>query len=291
MNSPGLNRRRARIPSLLFVVGHPVSHSLSPAMHNGVIARLRLPLHYVPIDLPPENLRAFLRIVRAGNFLGGNVTIPYKEKAAAWADTRSEAVEVCGAANTLVLRDGKLHAENTDGEGFLDALEGRGWGRRFRRVVLLGAGGAARGIAFALGKAGAREVVLLNRHPRRAQVVSALLSPRFPSTSFPTGELRGDAIREAVRDADLIVQCTSLGLQGDWEGFPIKEIKETSRFADIVYRSGETGLVRRLHARGVPAMGGLPMLAHQASRSFYLWTGRRVPGETFLKLAEKALKL
>ena len=91
-------------------------------MHNGVIARLGLPLHYVPLDLPPGHLRRFLRIVRAGNFLGGNVTIPYKEEAAALADTRSEAVEACGAANTLVVREGKLHAENTDGQGFLDAL-------------------------------------------------------------------------------------------------------------------------------------------------------------------------
>ncbi|HLO09846.1 MAG TPA: shikimate dehydrogenase, partial [Desulfobacteria bacterium] len=95
-------------------------------MHNGVIARLGLPLHYVPVDLPPGHLRGFLRIVRVGNFLGGNVTIPYKEEAAALADTRSEAVEVCGAANTLVVQGGKLHAENTDGAGFLDALEAEG---------------------------------------------------------------------------------------------------------------------------------------------------------------------
>ena len=105
-------------------------------MHNGVIARLGLPLRYVPVDLPPGHLRGFLRIVRVANFLGGNVTIPYKEEAAALADTRSEAVEACGAANTLVVRKGKLHAENTDGAGFLDALEACGWGRRFRRAVL-----------------------------------------------------------------------------------------------------------------------------------------------------------
>ncbi|GAB4229116.1 MAG: shikimate dehydrogenase [Deltaproteobacteria bacterium] len=283
-------KRSGEAPSLLFVVGHPVSHSLSPAMHNGVIARLGLPLHYVPVDLPPGHLRGFLRIVRAGNFLGGNVTIPFKEEAARLADTRSEAVRVCGAANTLVVRGGTLHAENTDGEGFLDALEARGWGRRFRKAVLLGAGGAARGIAFSLGRAGAREIVLLNRHPRRARAVSRILSAAFPSVSFSAGDLRAESVREAIPGADLIVQCTSLGLRGEWKDFPIKDVQKSSRFADIVYRAGETDLVCRLRARGIGAIGGLPMLAHQAARSFALWTGRRIPGETFRKLASKALK-
>ncbi|HEU4949473.1 MAG TPA: hypothetical protein VFT11_01810, partial [Candidatus Deferrimicrobiaceae bacterium] len=210
--TPGLKPRtpRERGPatsSLLFVVGHPVSHSLSPAMHNGVIARLGLSLLYVPVDLLPGHLRGFLQVVRAGNFLGGNVTIPYKEEAAALADTRTEAVEVCGAANTLVVRDRKLHAENTDGDGFLDAVEGQGWGRRFHRVVLLGAGGAARGIAFSLGKAGAREIVLLNRHPRRAEQVARLLSRRYPATVFAGADLRPPTLREAFGGAELIVQC------------------------------------------------------------------------------------
>jgi shikimate dehydrogenase len=260
-------------------------------MHNGVIARLGLPLHYVPLDLPPGHLRRFLRIVRAGNFLGGNVTIPYKEEAAALADTRSEAVEVCGAANTLVVREGKLHAENTDGAGFLDALAAAGWGRRYRRVVLLGAGGAARGVAFALAGADSREIVLLNRHPRRAESVSRQLSKRFPSVVFAAGDLRLPTLREEFRGADLIVQCTSLGLRGEWENFPIKDVQISSRFADIVYRAGGTDLVRRLRARGVKTVGGLPMLAYQAARSFSLWTGRDVPGETFRKLAVTALKL
>jgi len=260
-------------------------------MHNGVIARLGLPLHYFPVDLPPGILRGFLRVVRAGNFLGGNVTIPHKEEAAELADTRSDAVEVCGAANTLVVREGKLHAENTDGAGFLDALQAAGCGRRFRRVVLLGAGGAARGIAFALCGAGVREIVLLNRHPRRAQRVARLLSGRYPAVAFAAGDLRTRTLREEFRGADLIVQCTSLGLLGEWVDFPIKDVQKSSIFADIVYRAGGTDLVRRLRARGVGTVGGLTMLAYQAARSFSLWTGRDVPGEAFRKLAVKALKL
>jgi len=260
-------------------------------MHNGVIARLGLPLYYFPVDLPPGRLRAFLRVVREANFLGGNVTIPFKEEAAALADLRSDAVEACGAANTLVVRAGAIHAENTDGEGFLDSLDGRGWGRRHRSVVLLGAGGAARGVAFALGRAGARRIAVLNRTPGRAAAVVRALSPRLPSVAFSTALLGPATMAEAFRDADLIVQCTSLGLTGEWDGFPYKAVKKTSFFADLVYRAGGTALVRRLRARGVPSIDGLPMLAHQAARSFALWTGTRVPGGAFLGLARKELEL
>jgi len=290
MAAPGASREPGT-PSLLFVVGHPVSHSLSPAMHNGVIARLGLPMVYIPVDLPPGRLAPFLRVVREANFLGGNVTIPHKEDAAALADTRSDAVEACGAANTLVKLRGRIHAENTDGAGFLDALEGRGWGRRFPRVVLLGAGGAARGIAYALGRAGSRRIDVRNRHPRRAVDLVSALSPRLPRVAFTAGDLRPGTLRESFRGADLIVQCTSLGLAGEWEDFPIKDVEKNCRFADIVYRAGGTDLVRRLRARGVPVVDGLPMLAHQAARSFALWTGKKVPGGTFLSMAKKAWKL
>jgi shikimate dehydrogenase len=283
--------RGAGGPSLLFVAGHPVSHSLSPAMHNGVIARLGLPLYYFPVDLPPGRLRRFFRLVREANFLGGNVTIPFKEEAAALADSRSEAVEACGAANTLVVRGGAIHAENTDGGGFLDALEGQGWGRRHPAVALLGAGGAARGVAFALGKAGTRRITFLNRSPRRAKAVVRALSPRLPSVAFSTGDLGPEAMAEAFREADLIVQCTSLGLADEWERFPYNAVKKSSLFADLVYRAGGTTLVRKLRARGVPSIDGLPMLAHQAARSFTLWTGEKVPGGTFLGLAKKGMKL
>ncbi len=259
-------------------------------MHNGVIARLGLPMCYVPVELPDARLRGFLRVVRESNFLGGNVTIPFKEAAAALSDTRSEAVDACGAANTLVVRNGSLHAENTDGDGFLDALDGRGWGRRHRDVVLLGAGGAARGIAFALGKAGARRVAVLNRNPRRAEEVVRALSPRLPSVAFSTGDIEPGTLEEAFRGADLVVQCTPLGLIGEWKNFPHKAVKKNTRFADLVYRAGGTSLVRRLRARGVPSIDGLPMLACQAARSFALWTGKEIPEGIFLSLAKKGLK-
>ncbi|MBI5342397.1 MAG: shikimate dehydrogenase [Deltaproteobacteria bacterium] len=275
--------------SLLFIVGHPLSHSLSPAMHNAVIARLGLPLRYVGIDIPRVVLPDFFRVVREGNFLGGNVTIPHKEEAASLADEKSEAVEVCGAANVICIRKGKLRAENTDGHGFLDAAADAGWGRRFRRVVLLGAGGSARGIAFELCRAGAKEMTILNRHPSRGEEIASILSPRFPGTAMSAGELNPARMIEEFRGADLVVQCTSLGLFGDWEHFPLEGVEKTTRFADIIYRRGGTALVRLLKKRGISAIDGLAMLAHQAARSFFLWTGKRVPGEEFLSVARKTI--
>lgn len=258
-------------------------------MHNGVISRLGLPLRYVGVELPPGCLRDFFRVVRAGNFLGGNVTIPYKEAAAALADERSEAVEACGAANVMIARQGRLVADNTDGSGFLDALQSAGWGRRFRRVVILGAGGSARGIAYELCRNGAREVSILNRNPVRAREIAKVLSPRFPASSIAAGKLETvDMMREFV-GADLIVQCTSLGLAEEWKYFPISSVEKTSFFADIVYRQGGTSLVRRLKKRGIPAIDGLGMLAHQAARSFFLWTGKKVPGGEFLSIARKTI--
>ncbi len=258
-------------------------------MHNGVIRRRGLPLRYVALELAPGRLADFLRVVREANVLGGNVTIPFKEEAAALSDTRSEAVAFCGAANVLCVRDGRLHAENTDGPGFLDALAGAGWGRRFRRAVLLGAGGAARGIAYALARSGTREMVVLNRSLARARSIARDLSKGFPRLALAHGDLTPLKIKEKLVGADLVVQCTSLGLHGEWTDFPVEAVEKSTCFADIVYRRGATGLVRALKKRGVPAIDGLPMLAHQAARSFALWTGRTVPAEEFLALARRAL--
>ena len=283
------DKGRGFTETLIFLVGHPLSHSLSPPMHNGVIARRKLPFRYVAFDLSPGALPDFFRVVRAGNFLGGNVTIPYKEEAAVLADGVSKAVGVCGAANLLCVRGRRLHADNTDGRGLLAALAGAGWGRRFPRVVLLGAGGAARGIGYELTRGGTRELVILNRTTARAHALAELLSRRFPRVTITAGDLTPRRMVREFSGADLIVQCTSLGLTSNWTSFPGDALKKATRFVDIVYQKGGTALVRDLRRRGIPAMDGLPMLAFQAALSFAAWTGIEVPGEEFLATARQML--
>jgi shikimate dehydrogenase len=258
-------------------------------MHNGVIARRGLPFRYVAFDLSPGRLADFFRVVRAGNFLGGNVTIPYKEEAASLADGASEAVRVCGAANVVRVRSGRLLADNMDGRGLLAALAGEGWGRRFPRVLLLGAGGAARGIGYEMARAGTRTLVILNRTPARARIVAESLSRRFPRMAVTAGKLEPGAIARECSGTDLVIQCTSLGLTGDWGSFPVEALKKGTRFVDIVYQKGGTSLVKALRGRGVPSMDGLPMLAWQAALSFSAWTGIDVAGEEFLSLARREL--
>lgn len=259
-------------------------------MHNAAIRRLGLPLRYIGFDIPPGLMADFLRVIRAGNFLGGNITIPHKEEAASLADERSDAVEACGAANVIRVKGGRLFADNTDGRGFLDATAGEGWGRRFGRVVILGAGGSAKGIAYELCRNGAREVSILNRHPSRGEEIAAALSRRFTGTAFSFGELKPAKMVKEFQGTDLIVQCTSLGLRSEWEQFPLEGVEKGCRFADIIYRRGGTTLVRRLKKRGISAIDGLAMLAHQAARSFFIWTGKRVPGKDFLAVARKTLE-
>ncbi len=287
MRRSGKGKDRSPLESLLFIVGNPLSHTLSPAMHNAAIARRGLPLRYVAIELAREALPDFFRVVRSSNILGGNVTIPYKEEAALLADTRSDAVRFCGAANVLHVRKGKLRAENSDGPGLLDALASQGWGTRFRRVLLLGAGGAARGIGYELGLRGTRELVVLNRDVERAERLAASLSARFPRMELSAGELTRPGMLREFSGTDLIVQSTSLGLTAEWKDFPVDGVKAGTRVADIVYRRGGTALVRALRRRGVPAVDGLPMLASQAARSFTVWTGIRVPAEEFLGTARR----
>ncbi len=281
--------RPSYLESLLFVTGNPLSHSLSPAMHGSVIRRRSLPLRYVGIEISPDRFEDFLGVVRSANFLGGNVTIPFKGRAAEAADGRSEAVAVCGAANVLTVREGRLLADNTDGDGFLDAAAAAGWGRIFPRVVILGAGGAARGIAFALMLAGAREIVILNRDTGKSSRMAGDLGGRVRGVSIRTAPLDRASMLQSFPGAALIVQCTSLGLSAEWEDFPIKAVEKTTRFADIVYVPGGTPLVRALRRRGIDTMDGLPMLAFQAARSFALWTGIVVPGAEYLAAARRAV--
>lgn len=248
---------------VLAVIGDPVAHSLSPVMHNGWIADHALNAVYVALPLTGDDPAAALRALKRFGLKGANVTVPHKEAAARAADRSENAV-----ANVLRWEDdGSVSAFNTDGLGFLDSLSERApdWRGRINRVLMLGAGGAARAIATALSPF-VDTIHFANRTAERGEAAALLL---------PNGRaLRWDDLERGFGAADLIVQATTLGMDGQPETeWPVANCRANAIVADIVYRPLDTPLLTAASARGLATIDGLGMLIHQGARSFDLWFG------------------
>jgi shikimate dehydrogenase len=244
----------------LGVFGWPVAHSRSPAMHTAALRAAGLDgWSYQRLPVPPELFTPTARVLGAAGFRGANVTIPHKEAALALAHEATAAARAIGAANTLTYRDdGAIEADNTDAPGLLEAI---GDAPRASAVVL-GAGGTARAVVWALREAGAH-VRVWNRTPERAAALGVEV--------LPAGR--------ALPGADLLVNCTSVGLgnpSSTFKDLPISpdSIATYATVVDLVYRPGGTALELAARERGVPVVGGLEILVRQGARSFTTWTGR-----------------
>jgi shikimate dehydrogenase len=251
----------------LGVLGWPVAHSRSPAMHNAALAALGLKdWHYQRLPAPPEVFAETVRALPASGFVGANVTIPHKEAALALADAATDAARAIGAANTLAFAaDGAISASNTDAPGFLAALRGAGADPAGEVALVLGAGGSARAVAYALREAGAARVVVWNRTPDRAAALAADLGVEAADRPVPAG---------------LLVNCTSVGLaDGEFKELPVgaDALGTYATVADLVYRAGGTGLVAQAQRRGCTVVDGLEVLVRQGAMSFEAWTGLEAP--------------
>ncbi len=265
---------------VIAILGDPVEHSLSPAMHNAAFAALGLDFAYVALRVRPAALEEAIEGVRALGFAGLNVTVPHKEAVLSLLDDLSPAARTIGAVNTVVRRGDRLKGENTDGPGFLSAVAKLGFRARGKRAVLLGAGGSARAVAWALGRAGVSRLTILNRSPKRAAALAASVR-RGCSASVLVSGFDSTGSAELLEEADIVVNCTSLGLDG--RTAPPVEIAVTPRhclFYDLVYRLGPTPLVSAARRRGRRAENGLGMLVEQAALAFRIWTGRAAPVAT-----------
>ncbi|HWA01338.1 MAG TPA: shikimate dehydrogenase [Caulobacterales bacterium] len=249
---------------LLAIFGDPVGRSLSPVMHNGWIEDHGLDAVYVALPLRGGDPVAAFHALKHVGFRGANVTTPHKEAAAAAADSGAFRV-----ANVLRWEaDGALSAFNTDGDGFLDALAEAvpGWGARVSEVLILGAGGAAKGIAQALlpGPAQDIDLTIANRTAERAEALAKTLTRAHVGDWNDLGSL--------FANADLIVQTTTLGMDGTASPhWPVARCKSGAIVVDIVYRPLETPLLKAARAQGLTAVDGLGMLIHQGARAFKLW--------------------
>jgi shikimate dehydrogenase len=261
----------------LAVLGHPVAHSRSPAMHGAALAELGLAgeWSYEAIDLAPDEFEPRVRAMEAEGFAGANVTVPHKGAALALADTLSETAREIGAANTLSFAAGEIHADNTDAQGLLDALPGQPAGRR---ALVLGAGGAARAVVWALVREGA-EVDVWNRTPLRARHLCEELG------GTPVGA-PGDAGYEQI------VNTTAAGLRGE---DPFAELPlDPGGFAsgqtvvDLVYGERPSRLLAAARQHGAETVDGIEVLVRQGALSLEIWTGRAPSLDTMRNAARIA---
>jgi len=251
-------------------------------MHNAAFAALGLNWVYVPLPVPPGALEAAVKGLAALGFRGANVTVPHKQAVMSYLDELTEAAKAIGAVNTIFVRDGRLTGDNTDAEGFIRALREGGFKPQGSSVMVLGAGGAARAVVYALLASGATEVRVLNRTFERAVALVEDLGGLFPQAELKPLPLSLQAISEAAEASSLLVNATSVGMWPHVEESPWpEELPFPSHLTvfDLVYNPEKTKLLHQAEAAGARAISGLGMLLHQGARAFELWTRQRPPLE------------
>lgn len=275
---------------LLAVFGDPVAHSLSPAMHGAALAAMGRPGRYLRFRVPARSLAAALRGAAALGFRGINLTIPLKEAALGCVDVLTPVARKAGAVNTVTIEGARLTGHSTDGEGFLRSLADAwpAFGLRGRRVIVCGAGGAARSVLFALAGAGAAELVVVNRSARRA----ARLARRVAAATgvrTVTASPRSPAVwRALTARAGLLVNATPLGMHGEMAA-PAGALRPALRVCDLIYAPPVTPLLAAARRIGAPAVNGEGMLVHQGALALTRWTGRPAPVAVMRRALRRAL--
>jgi shikimate dehydrogenase len=258
---------------LLALIGHPVGHSLSPAMHNAAFVADGLDFIYVCLDVDPDELPAAVRGLRALKLRGFNVTMPHKRAMIPLVDELDEEARVSGALNTVVIEDSKMRGFNTDGGGMVMACQEAGIELAGKSVLLLGAGGAAAAIAVAFGKARVGELHIANRHVSRA----ARLRDELHKTGMERLAVHPfGGFEDEIPEAEIVINATPLGMKGE-DPMPVPSgyVQKGRAFCDAVYRPGtQTPLVRLARERDVPVVAGDRMLLYQGVLAQKLWTGR-----------------
>ena len=278
----------ADFPSYLAVIGQPIEYSLSPAMHRAAFQALSINACYTAFDVAPERLGEVVQAMRTLDFRGFNVTIPHKQAVIDLLDECTPAALRIGAVNTVYVRDGVWIGDNTDGAGYLSSLSrDLKFDARGKRAVILGAGGAARGVADALLGAGIDELWLLNRHRDRAETLARELS------HYHAGAITAGTVADWPKDrVDLLVNTTPVGMEGHLGGeLPIPEVvlHEQMTVSDIVYRPLNTPLLEAARRAGAKTHGGLGMLVEQGALALARWFGVMPPVDVMRDAARALL--
>jgi shikimate dehydrogenase len=274
------------------VIGDPIEHTMSPAMHNAAYRAAGLDYVYVAFRVAPAALGQAIAGMRALNIKGLNVTIPHKVEVMRYLDHIDPLAENIGAVNTIVNENGVLTGLNTDAMGFLQALTGRGADPAGKKVLLLGAGGAARAIGFILAQEGA-SLVILNRQQELdwAKNLAANIA-HYYNIPVAVGELTRENMGKAIGDSDILVNATSVGMSPSAAQTPVPADLLCSGLTvfDVVYNPFETRLLREARAAGAKTVDGLEMLVWQGALAYEKWTGQHAPTDLMREAVMKALR-
>jgi shikimate dehydrogenase len=278
----------------LAVLGHPIGHSLSPAIYNAAFPAMGIDATYEAWDIAPEDIAGAIERMRGPEMLGGNVTVPHKLAVMPLLDEVEPAAQAIGAVNCIANHEGSLTGYNTDKYGFIRSLREAGFGPEQKTVLVLGAGGAARAVGVGLGEAGAAVIWLAGRNHSHVEATTSDLRLTLPDACnlIEVGWHDAD-FAQACGLADLIVNCTPVGMHGttaEGESPLSAELIRPGVWAcDLVYRPLETVFLRQAREAGASCVGGLEMLIYQAVESVRLWTGREAPVDIMRNAAMRAL--
>jgi shikimate dehydrogenase len=276
---------------LVGVIGCPVEHSLSPAMHNAAFAEFGLDWAYVAYRVEPDRVAEALGGMVALGMIGLNVTIPHKQAAAELMHELDPAAQALRSVNTVHNIGGRLKGYSTDGPGFVRSVEETGATLPGKVATLIGAGGSARAVAHALIAAGVEALTVVARRPERAAELASAVSA---NTGHPVGsqDLNSDAARETVLASDLVIDSTSVGMHPNVDVPPVvpaEWLRPGQLVCDLTYNPRETCLLTAARTAGAEALDGTGMLIHQGALAFETWTGTRAPIETMRAALLRAL--
>jgi shikimate dehydrogenase len=274
------------------LIGDPIEHSVSPAMHNTAFSYLGLDYIYIPLHVERENLTKAIDGLKALNIKGLNITIPYKVVIIPLLDLVDDLAEKIGSVNTIVNDKGYLKGYNTDASGFLKTLLERGFEPRGKKVVVLGAGGASRSISFTLAMREA-EIVILNRQLEMDWAVELVSSiSQLTTKEVKALELNNENLKSVLKAADMLVNATSVGMSPNINQSPLpaRLLKPELVVFDVVYNPLKTRLLTEAEAVGAKTISGIDMLVWQGALAFELWTGVKSPVDIMKAKALEALK-
>jgi shikimate dehydrogenase len=279
---------------LFALIGYPLGHSISPAMHNAALPALGIDARYEAWSTPPEGVSAAVGRLREDELLGMNVTVPHKEAVIELLDEVDATAKAIGAVNCISKEGRRLVGHNTDMYGFIRSLREAGCEPRGRRVLILGAGGSARAVANGLLDAGAASLTLSGRTAERAEALANDVLRSFPRALVACAGWQDEGFAAAVLSADMIVNCTPVGQRHtETEGespLPAPLLRPGLWVYDLVYNPLETPLLAAARATGANPIAGLEMLVYQAAESLRLWTGREPPIDIMRDAAQRALE-